>query len=580
MAEDRLISTSRLTASEVARHNFGMVRKGFDPREVRAYLESLARELQALEQREEELRQNLAAAESRAEHPVLDEARLTAALGAQSAQVLRQAHEEAARVAQQGEERAAALLHEAQQQASDLVIGAESAAAERIAEAELAAAALHQEAETAAESAAAAARTDADRIAAMAREQGKAVVEQAQEARRRVLADAAQRRRGLQIQIEQLRAARDQLAERVVGVRRVVDEILAGLAGADDEARAAAAEVARRQVPEVDTEDEALGVPVDDLPPIRIEAGQIVPDGAEPLEADEVTVADQAAAAPAEDTLPPPPTPEGVAGGPIPEAAPAPGGRSVDELFARIRESHGQAVAEPDPVEPAVDGDAALLEMRAEVLDPISAKMVRRLKRALADDQNRLLDQLRSGTGEWSEVVVGPDDDHRAFYVEASVGALEAAVAAGGDFAAKLAGNPVSPGTPPPELARPAAERLSATVVTLLRRRLSGAEGDGGDSGTEDAGERVHAAFREWRGERIERLVGDVALSAFSAGVLAGRREGVGVRWVVGSSGPACADCDDNALAGVLGLGDEFPTGHLHPPAHVGCRCLVVLTPG
>jgi len=38
-----------------------------------------------------------------------------------------------------------------------------------------------------------------------------------------------------------------------------------------------------------------------------------------------------------------------------------------------------------------------------------------------------------------------------------------------------------------------------------------------------------------------------------------------------------CPDCDDNTLAGELPKGEEFPTGQLHPPAHAGCRCLLVL---
>jgi hypothetical protein len=35
-------------------------------------------------------------------------------------------------------------------------------------------------------------------------------------------------------------------------------------------------------------------------------------------------------------------------------------------------------------------------------------------------------------------------------------------------------------------------------------------------------------------------------------------------------------DCLDNALAGPLAFGEAFPTGHTHPPAFEGCRCLLV----
>jgi len=47
------------------------------------------------------------------------------------------------------------------------------------------------------------------------------------------------------------------------------------------------------------------------------------------------------------------------------------------------------------------------------------------------------------------------------------------------------------------------------------------------------------------------------------------------VRWVLGPTSPACADCDETRW-GRSSPGEEFPTGHRHPPAHAGCRCLVV----
>jgi hypothetical protein len=103
----------------------------------------------------------------------------------------------------------------------------------------------------------------------------------------------------------------------------------------------------------------------------------------------------------------------------------------------------------------------------------------------------------------------------------------------------------------------------------MLRRRIA----DGSDAG-EEVGERVGAAFREWRGERIERLVGDFAVQAFSAGVAEATPPGGLVRWVLTSVG-GCSDCDDNALAGAVAISEGFPTGHAYPPAHSGCRCLV-----
>ena len=60
--------------------------------------------------------------------------------------------------------------------------------------------------------------------------------------------------------------------------------------------------------------------------------------------------------------------------------------------------------------------------------------------------------------------------------------------------------------------------------MTNLRRQVEERAGDPAD--------RIGAAFREWRGERVERLVGDQATQAFSAGVAAASADGK-VRWVV-----------------------------------------------
>ena len=57
MAEGRApISSSRIATGDIARHSFAVVRRGFDTDEVRAYLQSVARSLEALEENEQELR--------------------------------------------------------------------------------------------------------------------------------------------------------------------------------------------------------------------------------------------------------------------------------------------------------------------------------------------------------------------------------------------------------------------------------------------------------------------------------------------------------------------------------------------
>jgi DivIVA domain-containing protein len=603
MPDDRSLYPLRISASEVARHTFGTARRGYDPDAVRAFLETVAREIQAFEAHDQELRTALAEAEERAAHPVLDQATLSAALGQQSAQVLRNAHDEAARITQIAEESAASTLRDAHQQAGELQIQAESAAAARIAEAELAAAAqleqVGQEADAlrrqVSEEAAALreqARQDGERLMAEARERGRTMIDQAQEARRRVLADGAQRRRALHLQIEQLRAARDQLSSSVLSVRQSVDDIVAGLARADDEARAAAAAVAQRPPAEPPADAATLlgaGEAGEHEGGLEVPVGLVVvvdEEGHQPTPTAEDVVVEPAAG----------PTPDGSgpvgagSGAPNPEGADP---STVDALFARIRAGSDDDADESGPLAQGAEsgadaagspvaGDEAeddhnedpIVAERDLRLDPVVTRLNRKLKRVLQDDQNRILDRLRSATGGWSEDVLLPEEDQRAAYSRAAGELLAEARAAGVAFAAEHGGHadPVAD-----DVSGPAAESLAATVTTLLRRRLTGDDGVPPGSVGDEAADRVGAAYREWRGERIERLVGDHALGVFSAGVLAAAGP-AGVRWVTGGGPTACADCDDNALGGLVAAGAEFPTGHRHPPAHTGCRCVVVPT--
>ncbi len=526
------ISSARVSTGDIARHSFAIVRRGFDIDEVKTYLQTVARSIEVLEEREQELRDALAEADERAAHPVVDEATLTASLGQHSAQILRHAHDEAARIVVQAQEGAATLLREAQSQANETQERSEAASAERVAEAELMVANARQESLQEVERIRADAVAAGEAVIASAKEEGRALLEQVQEARKRVIADLATRRKALSIQIEQLRAARDEMAASVQGVRFSIDEILSQMEHSDDAARAAAlaaGDQARLHTPREATDDEATG-------------------GAEGMD-------------------------------PLHEAV-AP---SVDELFARIRaatDQEGDAAgpaseaavggaepeAEPEPEpEPVAEGpDRELISRRDELLSPISAQLSRHVMRALGDDQNRLLDVLRSTPNLSGEELLGPEDVHLSTFTTAAQGHMADAFAAGSVFGGAAAGS-----IQPEGAAEQAAAGLSRTIVTKLRQRML----EGSDDG-EGASERVGGAFREWRGERIERLVGDFAVQAFSAGVAAAVSPEGRLRWVLTST-DGCSDCDDNALAGTVPLSEGFPTGHAYPPAHSGCRCLV-----
>src|SRR5580658_1906738 len=122
-------SPPRLNPGDVTRRSFATVRRGFDPHEVTAYLQLIAQELSAWDRWDQEQQRRVSEAEALAANPEIDENRLTAALGQRSAQVLRNAHDEAARILRTSEENASAVTREAQQQATDIQVAAEAAGA-------------------------------------------------------------------------------------------------------------------------------------------------------------------------------------------------------------------------------------------------------------------------------------------------------------------------------------------------------------------------------------------------------------------------------------------------------------------
>src|SRR5437660_733002 len=120
--ESRFVITSEpaVGPEEVARRGFNTVFRGFDPAEVRAFLQKVADELTAARERERQLLRRVEDAERPGPAQPLDEATLTAALGEETARVLRTAREAAADISGKAEQKVARLVREAQEEAAHL----------------------------------------------------------------------------------------------------------------------------------------------------------------------------------------------------------------------------------------------------------------------------------------------------------------------------------------------------------------------------------------------------------------------------------------------------------------------------
>ena len=543
--------------------NFSTLRKGgIDPNEVRLHLESVAREMGHLESRIRELQEQLSEAHRRAANPTFDEATLAGALGAQSAAILRSAHEEAGRVTAEAQERSAQVFAESQQRSAEHLIEAQERATALITESENTATQIDHDARLAAERLVDSAKLNGEALIDRAREQGRAIVEQANEARRNVLNDLAVKRKALHLQIEQLRAARDSLGISVAQLRDQVENALDSLNASDDIARNAALEALRlRPASPEPTEEELLaGTPLRQVAaPAPVPAPEIVdlPEGVEAPKAKPRRVAkvDEATTAGAmldDDST---------------------GTDVVNEIFARLRKAtleergataHAPKKAAAIAEKPATPVDE-LFRRRDAALDESLAVLTRKVKRALQDDQNIMLERLRDVR---AMITTELEDEHeqRARYAEAAFDALVDAAAAGAQFAgdeAGVTGEPVSRAA-----VSDCAADLAVTIALALRKRiLADGSGDGPD--------RANAAYREWRGARVERLCTDAARRAFHIGVLAAS-VGRPIRFFAAPNDAPCDACALDAASGLRPAGQVFPSGSNYPPLHAGCACTVI----
>ncbi|HLH45627.1 MAG TPA: hypothetical protein VKV25_00625 [Acidimicrobiales bacterium] len=225
------------------------------------------------------------------------------------------------------------------------------------------------------------------------------------------------------------------------------------------------------------------------------------------------------------------------------------------------------------PPVPVSEDDQALVRWRDAAIAEIERELVRRLKRALQVEHNELLDRLRRAEHPYSpDDLLPPLADGTARLAEAARPHVQRAAACGARLAAALL-----PGARAHDPARSVtADRLAGEIVAPLHRHLSAVLLERREEEFVVVAEAVGVAYREARTVRAERVAHDEVVGGFSAGTLAALPGGTGVRWITSEAEGPCADCEDNALEVGLHKGSAFPTGQAHPPAHEGCRCLLV----
>ena len=249
-------------------------------------------------------------------------------------------------------------------------------------------------------------------------------------------------------------------------------------------------------------------------------------------------------------------------------------GATADDGDTAGADDDAADTADDDADEVVVESNA--FTRRDESLVPLIVAGARRVKRILADEQNEALDTLRQGEPVTElDDLVPVADEHVATYLAALDEEIQAAAAAG---AGELGSNDTK--TLRKKLTKAGAlkaaeSHVRSALVGPLRDRLERAIADG-DGDNDEITKRVRAVYREWKTQHIDDQLDDVFRSAYSGGLHAGAASDAQLVWTSDPRVAPCPDCEDNALAGPVKPGTEYPTGHPSAPAHPGCTCLTL----
>jgi len=277
-----------------------------------------------------------------------------------------------------------------------------------------------------------------------------------------------------------------------------------------------------------------------------------------------------------------------------PQTLKTPAKKSVDDLFANLRKTSTAEVARTakpkavtaEPTEtkakarkavvPKVDG--LVFERRDEVLAPIMVALTSKMKRVLADEENSMLTYLQGKKAAVAlEKVLPEPSTHVQGYVEAVAEDVMSAAMGGAKSLSPSLKADLRRKVTSSAVMQVMSKNIDDVLVRPLRDRIQRCV-EQSDGDREEMSKLIRSVYREWKMQRVEQHVGDIARLAYSRGAYLVLDQGTSVCWMVDPNGPPCADAEDNSLAGATALGTDFPTGHAHPIAHTGCRCLVTPT--
>lgn len=261
---------------------------------------------------------------------------------------------------------------------------------------------------------------------------------------------------------------------------------------------------------------------------------------------------------------------------------------SLDELAtaqSAIEVEEPAEIADATDVEPVTDEaptpTADPIELRTASLSGIRPGMLRRLKRALQDVQNTVLDAIRRNEGQGEARDLVPSEDDYAPLAEVANMFLTAAYRAGLVDGAELAGQELPDDAGDESRVPASAATFQAVLTHEITSSLTATLRAGLEAGEPETSlsERVGGVFRDLKGPVIESAVDEHLTRVYGYGAL-DLWEELGAAetklWVTGDE-PRCPanQCRTNASEGPVSLRETFPSGDQVPPAHDACVCAV-----
>ncbi len=258
----------------------------------------------------------------------------------------------------------------------------------------------------------------------------------------------------------------------------------------------------------------------------------------------------------------------------------------VDALFKRLRASNSERVATettkalaktPDESPKAVSpkSDRSVFQQRATTIAAVLDAMLRITKRNIADDENAIITHVGGKRTSLSPEAMLHDIEQQSrryadtLREELTSIAVEAARTIQSARRADLRTSALD------GVVEGVVRIFINDMLNQLHERVRAALGRHANDRDAIISE-IRTMFKQVRTETLTKVVTDVAHFAYARGVFTACDATINVCWVVDADGPACADAEDNTLAGSIRHGEEFPTGQQHPLAHDGCRCLVI----